>query len=276
MKQQGYAIRRTHVIHDFDMSYEEIKKGWKMPYAHHHAHYEIYILLSGERIVTIGDTHYPIKAGQATLFPSEVLHRSSGESDFSGICIHFSIRLLTQHFKQRTVNELMRCFNQPVINVPPTALDGLLAQTKNHVWYASDNYLKLAQLLYDFNTYQHEAPYKPQAVADTADANAAANILDYISANYIRIRTISDIIDALGVSEAYIYKVLRTQKSMTPKEYINRLRIHHACRELEYSDKTIAYIAEASGFQSAAYFIRTFKKYMGMTPSAYREGHAAP
>mgnify|MGYP003162759740 FL=1 len=26
-----------------------------MPYSHHHTNYEIYILLSGERLVTIGD-----------------------------------------------------------------------------------------------------------------------------------------------------------------------------------------------------------------------------
>lgn len=44
-----------------------------MPYSHHHTNYEIYILLSGERLVTIGDITYRVKAGMASLFESNIL-----------------------------------------------------------------------------------------------------------------------------------------------------------------------------------------------------------
>ena len=84
------ADKRTFVYENFEMSYEETKKGWSMPYSHHHTHYEIYILLSGERTVTIGNTTHLVKEGFACLFESNISHRSEGNTDYSGLCIHFS------------------------------------------------------------------------------------------------------------------------------------------------------------------------------------------
>ena len=82
--------RRTFLCEDFEISYEDTKKGWSMPYSHHHTNYEIYILLSGERLVTIGDITYRVEAGMASLFESNISHRSVGDTDYTGICIHFS------------------------------------------------------------------------------------------------------------------------------------------------------------------------------------------
>ena len=76
----------------------KIQKGWSMPYSHHHTNYEIYILLSGERLVTIGDITYRVKAGMANLFESNISHRSVGDTDYTGICIHFSKVYLEKYF----------------------------------------------------------------------------------------------------------------------------------------------------------------------------------
>ena len=56
-----------------------------MPYSHHHTNYEIYILLSGERLVTIGDITYRVETGMASLFESNISHRSVGDTDYTGI-----------------------------------------------------------------------------------------------------------------------------------------------------------------------------------------------
>jgi two-component system response regulator YesN len=39
---------------------------------------------------------------------------------------------------------------------------------------------------------------------------------------------------------------------------------------MDFTDKSIADIAEASGFSGQNYFARTFKKATGMTPTQYR------
>lgn len=53
-----------------------------MPYSHCHVAYEIYILKSGERTVTIEDMEYTAKAMDATLFSSNTSHKSRGDTRF--------------------------------------------------------------------------------------------------------------------------------------------------------------------------------------------------
>ena len=58
------ADKRIFLYEDLEIFYEDTKKGWSMPYSHHHTNYEIYILLSGERLVTIGDITYRVSVTQ--------------------------------------------------------------------------------------------------------------------------------------------------------------------------------------------------------------------
>ena len=60
--------RRTFLCEDFEISYEDTKKGWSMPYSHHHTNYEIYNLLSGESLVTITDITSRVNAGIESVF----------------------------------------------------------------------------------------------------------------------------------------------------------------------------------------------------------------
>lgn len=260
--------KRTYVHHDFDMSYEEIKKGWKMPYSHLHSHYEIYILLSGERIVTIGDDSFHVSAGDATLFPRETPHQSRGETDFSGICIHFSPVFLSRYFKADAVKSLMECFRHPVISLPEACLQKLYETTTRFDWRAQDNYLTLACILSGLNQACHA---RSDAAPDAAGAEGLpARILQYLDGQYAVVDTLAEISAALGVSESYVHRCVKKLTGMTPKQYINHLRVRNAMRDLEYGNRNLSVIQELCGFHSASYFFRVFKQETGMTPTEYR------
>lgn len=57
----------------------------------------------------------------------------------------------------------------------------------------------------------------------------------------------------------------------TPVDYLNRQRIEEACLQLAATDDSITEIAYRNGFNDLSYFIRTFKKYKGMTPGNISE-----
>jgi YesN/AraC family two-component response regulator len=57
---------------------------------------------------------------------------------------------------------------------------------------------------------------------------------------------------------------------MTLINYINSKRVIKAKELLLKTNKNVTAIAEEVGFKSAPYFYRTFKKYVGLTPSEYR------
>ena len=57
----------------------------------------------------------------------------------------------------------------------------------------------------------------------------------------------------------------------TVGEYVRRLRIEFACRELSDSEKPLAFIAQNAGFFDQSHFSKTFKLLTGQSPAAYRK-----
>lgn len=54
-------------------------------------------------------------------------------------------------------------------------------------------------------------------------------------------------------------------------DYIARLRIEKAKEYIDSSDIPMSDIAEKVGFNNVRTFLRTFKKFEGITPSQYKE-----
>ncbi len=74
-----------------------------------------------------------------------------------------------------------------------------------------------------------------------------------------------------SMSEPNLYLLFRRQMNETPVEYKNRLRVERAQQLLlSHPDMSIEEIADAVGYESAAYFRRRFKDYMGQSPREFR------
>jgi AraC-like DNA-binding protein len=79
------------------------------------------------------------------------------------------------------------------------------------------------------------------------------------------------IADSLHMSPIYLGRLIRKYMSKSITDYINETRIRKAAEFLVSSERTIADIAQQSGFSSASYFGKLFKKTHGVTPNEYRQ-----
>jgi YesN/AraC family two-component response regulator len=80
---------------------------------------------------------------------------------------------------------------------------------------------------------------------------------------------------ALAVSEKdrSISQAINTIKKQNVNEYINSLRIEHACRLLlTQKEKPVFEVMYESGFSTKGAFNLTFKKITGKTPTQFRQG----
>ena len=92
-------------------------------------------------------------------------------------------------------------------------------------------------------------------------------MIDYIKNNYQEKISISDLSKDLAYSESMLNRKFKKEVHITFNEYLNRYRINKAVDLLKNSDYNITEIAYMSGYSSAKYFARVFKKYLGMSPS---------
>lgn len=99
-------------------------------------------------------------------------------------------------------------------------------------------------------------------------------MLAYIAEHYREEMDLSDLADNFSFNYSYLSTYFNTRMGEGFSEYLNRIRIQHACSYLEKSELPIAVISEMTGYSDQSYFSRVFKKITGETPSAYRRGHS--
>jgi AraC family cel operon transcriptional repressor len=74
---------------------------------------------------------------------------------------------------------------------------------------------------------------------------------------------------------SHLCKSFRRFYGETPTDFINRLRLRQAVRQLNEPGAKIAAVAAALGFDSLSHFHRLFKRQYGLTPAAYRRARHA-
>lgn len=98
-------------------------------------------------------------------------------------------------------------------------------------------------------------------------------MLEYISEHYQDELDLTNLADTFNFNYSYLSTYFNTRMGEGFSEYLNRIRVNHACRYLEKGELSIAVVSDRVGYSDQSYFCRVFKKITGETPSAYRRGH---
>ena len=82
--------------------------------------------------------------------------------------------------------------------------------------------------------------------------------------------TVSDVARRCRVTPTWLIRVFTEHMGVTPKKFMDQLRVERACELLLYTDKSMEEIAVASGFSEARQMRRLFHEIRGVSPMQYR------
>lgn len=94
-------------------------------------------------------------------------------------------------------------------------------------------------------------------------------ILRYLEENYEKDLSLKKIAEQFHLNASYISQLIRSETGLTYTQYLTELRINKAKELLRTSSLSLAEISEAVGFNDYFYFIKKFKKEVGVTPGKY-------
>lgn len=143
---------------------------------------------------------------------------------------------------------------------------------KDHETEQDLNDLSLEQCLNRLLQICMEICKKADSKKDQKKEDQKQQLVDYLEQNFSRPELNAIMAsEELGISEKYLYALLKEQTGRTFASYLEDLRIQFARQCLEETDWSNEKIAQESGFGSTNSFYRVFKKQTGVSPSVYRK-----
>lgn len=93
---------------------------------------------------------------------------------------------------------------------------------------------------------------------------------EFLHENFAESLSLSEVAEIAEVHPVHLVRVFRSFYRCTIGEYVRRLRVEFASRELSRSDLPLATIASSAGFSDQSHLSRTFRQHTGLSPSEFR------
>lgn len=102
------------------------------------------------------------------------------------------------------------------------------------------------------------------------DLSVIKKAIDYINEHYTKEIRLDYLASICDISPSYFSKLFKKVMDRNLSTYVNSLRIDRAKFLLSKTNKPVINIAYDVGFDDCGYFIKIFKRFVGLTPNAYR------
>jgi AraC-like DNA-binding protein len=97
-----------------------------------------------------------------------------------------------------------------------------------------------------------------------------ASVFSVIEDRFAEGISLSDIAQVVSLTPGYLTTLVRQRTGRPVQEWITERRMAAARRLLADTARSIDEIAAAVGYNDGGYFVRTFRRYHGVTPAAWR------
>lgn len=248
---------------------------------HYHPEWQLTLLLKGTGTYLIGDRIGRFQPGDLLLLGANLPHVLRCDEEYYQTEV--GVHAITLFFHQHS-------FGTGFLDLPESRpLRALLDQASRGLAFSSDarsvrdrmqklgslsgleQLLEALHILHDLSRQLAEplsglAYAEPRRDADTEKLN---DVFDFMMRHYARAISLSEVASVAHLSDTAFCRYFKTRTGKTFSEFLNDIRVSHACRLLLRGKQNISEIAFQCGFNNLSNFNRRFKQITGLTPGHY-------
>ncbi len=251
-------------------------------FPHYHDELEFFFVYSGDAVVWVNTIPYTMQAGDFLIMPSSAIHSCSPHS--ASTCGTYALLCSPDFLYGRNSDVIFSEYlkrltdtNSPALYVSADTPSASRASRLFHEctsMFAShppayELLVKshLLELLYlAFTAADRQAPQ----MVDPA-MSMIKQSLDYIQTHLNEVITLTDLAEQCSLSPSQYGRLFKRVMACTPVTYLLEKRISYARQLLTHTDIKVSDVALKTGFNNFSYFNRCFRRYLGITPSEYRQ-----
>ncbi len=268
MKIQGTYEEMSRGTPDFPLGYYRVDKthpNYHMQ-LHWHVEYEMIHICTGVLTLFLDEDTLVCRAGDAVLITGSILHGATPEECVYE-CAVFDPRALFQGRLRTALEELAAFAHFPAGSPENEAACSFFESFSQAA--AGSEFFTLGALCRFFGMLQRGEQFFVEG-SSSKKVQHLKQALRLIETDYASTVTLERLARSCGMSPKYFCRFFREMTHKTPIDYLNHYRIKMACEMLRENQESVTEIALSCGFNDLSYFIKTFKRYQGMSPKAYR------
>ncbi|WGM21324.1 AraC family transcriptional regulator [Paenarthrobacter sp. OM7] len=284
----GMRANREVIPEDPNHSVRWHQHDYPSPVArwNYHPEYEIHLIRKGHGKFIVGDHIGTFEAGHVTLVgsglphdwvsdlePGEKLANRDAVIQFDGKWLDQAAALVPELAEVRPLLE------QAARGIEFTGTTAKAAASSIEAMGTSTGLVRLRHLLALFATLCQAPDHERTHLADEwfrpqldGQAQAVVDIvLEYVFSNHAGSISMSEAAAMVGMAEPTFSKYFKRSTGQNFTDLVRKLRLAHARRLLERTDKPISDICYEVGFNNLSNFNRRFLSDAGVSPSQFRK-----
>lgn len=234
-------------------------------------HYIIHYIRDGKGIYRVNNTTYHLEKGDGFLIVPNtiVFYQADIESPWSYSWVGFHGLKADSYLKRAGLTVDSPIFRYVKDNSVKECLKKMI-DTKN---LTSSREICLLGYLYILLSYIIEASETAGSKDNTPDRKESyiKKAVEFISKNYSRKITVSEIASYVGLDRSYLYTLFNSYLNTSPQEFLVNFRINKACELMKNANLSIANISRSVGYEDPLLFSKMFRKAKGLSPREYRK-----
>lgn len=282
---------KTETLHSpYHIEFAELEEFPKS--SHKHSFFELVYIISGSGKQCINDNQYAYRSGQLFLLTPEDCHSFAIETvtqfffvQFNDVYIRSQVKADGQDKERikRLEFILYNASHQPgcVLCEPGDKLlvkslvQAIASESINRKIYHREMVDQLINTIITI-VARNIAVKLPEKIDDNTD-KMILHLISYIQENIyapdsLRVDILSN---KFGISEGYLGRYFKTHTGENLQQYITNYKIKLVETRLLHSNMRINEIVTELNFTDESHLNRIFKKYKGLSPTAYRKLHAS-
>lgn len=258
---------------------------------HTHSYYEIIWFQEGEGVHTIDFVEYTIKPNTFFFISPGQIHNFD-KKKAKGTIFKFIPEFLSDEYTTEDIFLKYSIFN--TIDTPPYKI--IDSEDKLYSLHRMESAMEreiprlssfghhrflqslLRIMLIIFERHESENITSVNSEHVLPELNVTNNVHNHfirfrqaLENNYSHLHNVKDYAELLGVGTKYLTTIVKECSHRTPLQLINERILLEAKRQLRYSNKMVKEIAFDLGYDDPSYFVKQFKRHMGMLPTEFRE-----